>query len=493
MTFARFMELALYDPDGGYYRGAEARPAASGDFLTAPEAHPIFGPALAAVRREAGSGSAGPPPFVVREHGAGTGRSRWPILRRLGRERAGPRAPCSATARSRSSRGGSGVRRRLARGRAFADPRSRPGRRRHARSSASSSPTRSSTRCPSTASSARRTAAARSVVGWRRRPPSSRSRPTRRRRRSRRVSPPRASRSPTASAPRSASRSTPGSARAAAGLDRGILLLIDYGYPAAELYDPVRRRDGHAPRLRPAPVHDDPYGHVGRQDLTAHVDVDRGRARPRAPPASPISGPRPRRSSSSGSAPEELLQERPGRPGDDARGLPRGRARRRCGCIDPAAMGRFRVMAFGRAWPAGPPPAGFAYRDAALRPDRAIPPHGTGSAPTALRHTALLLRHDRPKATLRLGRGTTRPGSGARTGTRARRAPLPDPSRHAPDDASPAHAAALGSARHDMPASRPARVPAARMLCRALSIGGACPPPAFRARLSPHVARREFS
>ena len=26
MTFARFMELALYDPDGGYYRSAEARP-----------------------------------------------------------------------------------------------------------------------------------------------------------------------------------------------------------------------------------------------------------------------------------------------------------------------------------------------------------------------------------------------------------------------------------------------------------------------------------
>ena len=25
-TFARFMELALYDPDGGYYRGGDARP-----------------------------------------------------------------------------------------------------------------------------------------------------------------------------------------------------------------------------------------------------------------------------------------------------------------------------------------------------------------------------------------------------------------------------------------------------------------------------------
>ncbi len=30
--------------------------------------------------------------------------------------------------------------------------------------------------------------------------------------------------------------------------------------------------------------------------------------------------------------------------------------------LDPAAMGRFRVMAFGRDWPTGPPLAAFAYR-----------------------------------------------------------------------------------------------------------------------------------
>ncbi|MBA2372956.1 MAG: SAM-dependent methyltransferase, partial [Chloroflexi bacterium] len=38
MTFARFMEIALYDPARGYYRGAVARPGRAGDFLTAPEA-----------------------------------------------------------------------------------------------------------------------------------------------------------------------------------------------------------------------------------------------------------------------------------------------------------------------------------------------------------------------------------------------------------------------------------------------------------------------
>ena len=30
--------------------------------------------------------------------------------------------------------------------------------------------------------------------------------------------------------------------------------------------------------------------------------------------------------------------------------------------LDPGAMGRFRVMGFGRQWPDGPPLAGFAYR-----------------------------------------------------------------------------------------------------------------------------------
>ena len=64
-----------------------------------------------------------------------------------------------------------------------------------------------------------------------------------------------------------------GSRDAAAGLRRGVLLLIDYGYPAAELYDPVRRRDGTLRAYLRHRVHDDPYVHVGRQDLTAHVDV----------------------------------------------------------------------------------------------------------------------------------------------------------------------------------------------------------------------------
>ncbi len=62
-------------------------------------------------------------------------------------------------------------------------------------------------------------------------------------------------------------------ASTAAELERGLLLLIDYGAVAAELYDPVRRRDGTLLAYLRHRVHDDPYRHVGRQDLTAHVDV----------------------------------------------------------------------------------------------------------------------------------------------------------------------------------------------------------------------------
>ena len=60
-------------------------------------------------------------------------------------------------------------------------------------------------------------------------------------------------------------------AGAAAPLERGELLLIDYGYPAAELYSPARGstlRAYHRHR-----VHADPFVAIGRQDLTAHVDL----------------------------------------------------------------------------------------------------------------------------------------------------------------------------------------------------------------------------
>ncbi len=83
MPFARFMELALYDPAGGYYRSEAARPGRGGDFLTAPELHPIFGEVLARAVEQAWDSLDRPEPFVVVEHGAGEGALAVPLLAAL--------------------------------------------------------------------------------------------------------------------------------------------------------------------------------------------------------------------------------------------------------------------------------------------------------------------------------------------------------------------------------------------------------------------------
>ena len=72
ITFAEFIEIALYWPQGGYYSGREPV-GAQGDYYTSPAVHPAFG-ALLAVQlfqmwREMGS----PAVFTVLELGAGNG------------------------------------------------------------------------------------------------------------------------------------------------------------------------------------------------------------------------------------------------------------------------------------------------------------------------------------------------------------------------------------------------------------------------------------
>jgi SAM-dependent MidA family methyltransferase len=73
ITFARFMERALYDSDHGYYATATTRPTRAGDFLTAPELHPIFGQTLAGQIDEMWQQLGAPDEFILREYGAGTG------------------------------------------------------------------------------------------------------------------------------------------------------------------------------------------------------------------------------------------------------------------------------------------------------------------------------------------------------------------------------------------------------------------------------------
>lgn len=73
ITFARFMQRALYEPGLGYYATSVRRPTRAGDFLTAPELHPIFGHALARQMHELWMHLGEPEQFVLREYGAGTG------------------------------------------------------------------------------------------------------------------------------------------------------------------------------------------------------------------------------------------------------------------------------------------------------------------------------------------------------------------------------------------------------------------------------------
>ena len=43
MTVAAFMDLALYDPEVGYYARAAQRSGRAGDFFTSVDVGPIFG------------------------------------------------------------------------------------------------------------------------------------------------------------------------------------------------------------------------------------------------------------------------------------------------------------------------------------------------------------------------------------------------------------------------------------------------------------------
>ncbi len=362
MPFARFMELALYTSEGGYYRAAAARPGPDGDFITAPELHPIFGRTLAAAIEEIWQRLDEPAPFVLREIGAGTGALAVAILDGLA-EAGSPLLhaivyePTEVDERrleafaARLEAAGHGARHR--------------------------SPTRDPIVGVILANEVldalpvhrvrRRDGAIREVaveVG-----PDDRLAEVE-------IAP---------STPRVASYLADADielvegqtaefalgleawiAGVAADLARGVLLLIDYGAPAAQLYDPVRRRDGTLRAYVRHQVHDDPYRHVGRQDLTAHVDVT---AVERASHAAGLTtiGITTQAEALMGLGIESRLQAIQADPATtlEAYTLVRSALMR---LLDPAAMGRFQVMVFGRGWPAaaadsGDAPLGlFAFR-----------------------------------------------------------------------------------------------------------------------------------
>ena len=90
LTFKEFMEMALYDPEGGYYNSPEEKIGFRGDFYTAPEVHPLFGTMLAKQFAQIWELLGEPPEWCLVEYGGGRGTLARDILRAL--ERDHPRA-----------------------------------------------------------------------------------------------------------------------------------------------------------------------------------------------------------------------------------------------------------------------------------------------------------------------------------------------------------------------------------------------------------------
>ncbi len=80
LPFAGFMQLALYQPQYGYYTGGAHKIGAAGDFITAPALTPLFAQTLARQIRPLLAQTAG----RIYEFGAGTGALAAGLLNSLG-------------------------------------------------------------------------------------------------------------------------------------------------------------------------------------------------------------------------------------------------------------------------------------------------------------------------------------------------------------------------------------------------------------------------
>jgi SAM-dependent MidA family methyltransferase len=338
MPFARFMEIALYDPGGGYYRSAEARAGRGGDFITAPELHPVFGELLARAVDDAWLTLGRPDPFVVVEHGAGEGALAVPLLAALPPEIGYHPVEVDerrvAVLRQRLTDDGLGER--------LVDPLSTPF---------------------DGVIVANEVLDALPVHRVRRRGDALRELAV-------------DVGADGAFAEVEIDPSTPAlterldiegielvdgqTAEIALGVEAwmrdvsgplrdGLLILIDYGAPAAELYDPVRRRDGTLQAYVRHHLSHDPYRFVGRQDLTAHVDVTAVQRGAEAAGLTTL-GVTSQAEALMALGVEDRLREIQADPSTTMEGYTLLRASL-LRFLDPAAMGRFRVMVFGRGWP----------------------------------------------------------------------------------------------------------------------------------------------
>jgi SAM-dependent MidA family methyltransferase len=353
VTFARFMEIALYDPDHGYYATSDARPTRTGDFLTAPELHPAFGRCIGRQVAECWERLGRPDRFTLREYGAGAGTLAITILRGLeedGSDLAG-RLRCQPVEVNEHRRAelearlaAEGLAGRLA-------PRDGPivGVM-LANEFLDALPVH---RVEGADDGVREL-----YVGWDRSgfidvagEPST----------------------PELAARLGAEgvRLEPGQRgevclgvgpwleEVTQGLERGYVIVIDYGHPAVSLYAPTRRAGtllgylGHH-------VVDDPYAHVGRQDLTAHVDLT-ALEQGAVAAGLTVEGMTTQAELLAGLGLGDLLAEAAGGTTDEIRGYVDLRAAA-LRLLDPRHLGGFAVEILGRDVPAGPPLRGLAFR-----------------------------------------------------------------------------------------------------------------------------------
>jgi len=267
ITFERFMDLALYHPDHGYYARSSDRPTRTGDYLTAPETHPLFGHALARQLDEMWKRLGRPSDFTLREYGGGAGAPAVSVMQGLDSDR-------------------SELTHSLRYEPVEADPARSEAVRERVREAGFADAVRDDVSDPLTgcilanelldAFPVHRVTqldgALREIFvtwrdGWFADEP-------------RQLSTADLAAYLDAAGVRLAEgqeseinlRAPAWIRSAAGGLNRGYLLLIDYGHAASELFGPRRLR-GTLLAYRGHQVSDDPYAAVGEQDLTSHVDL----------------------------------------------------------------------------------------------------------------------------------------------------------------------------------------------------------------------------
>lgn len=356
ITFARFMEIVLYDPEAGYYTGREPRAGRNGDFLTAAESHPLFGWALARQVAEIAERLDHPEPFVIREHGAGSGALGVAILEGLRRDV--PQIAASVRYQP--------VETTAARREVIAERLAAAGLAEHlapaeggvtgvvvANELLDALPAHRLLR--DTLGELREvfvgldaTGALVDVVGEPSTPDLAD------RLESEGVSLKRGQRAEVCLA------IDHWVGDAAASLDGGVLLLIDYGYPATALYDHGERPDGTLRAYTQHRVHADPYRHLGTQDLTTHVDLTAVERAAVAAGLTPL-GLTTQAELLVALGVGELLGTFEATAGTDLQAALEARSALKR-MLDPRVTGRFAVLAFGRGLAAEPPLRGFSGR-----------------------------------------------------------------------------------------------------------------------------------